>query len=144
MRTLIVGDVHGCAVELRRLVELARPDRVVLVGDLYAKGPDPAGVWRMVREGGWQAVLGNHDAKLVAIARGQRAPTQDSLLSIHQLVNEDPGWLDWLHSRPLFLDVEGFTVVHAGLHPSGLLIKTTRKMALTMRSWPLGEEGGPF
>ena len=42
--TLFVGDVHGCAAELSELIRIARPRRLILVGDLYTKGPDPAGV----------------------------------------------------------------------------------------------------
>jgi len=42
-RTIIVGDVHGCVDELRLLLRqcsYAKGDRVVLAGDLVAKGPD--------------------------------------------------------------------------------------------------------
>ena len=65
MRTLFVGDVHGCATELGRLLDLAEPTDVVLVGDLFLKGPDPVGVWRLIRERGLRSVLGNHDVKLL-------------------------------------------------------------------------------
>ena len=47
MRTLIIGDVHGCLDELLALLGRAGrtpDDRVVLVGDLVAKGPSSAGV----------------------------------------------------------------------------------------------------
>jgi len=40
---------------------------------------------------------------------------------------------------PLFVEIEGWTVVHAGLHPTGILAQTDRRMALTMRRWPLEE-----
>ena len=53
MRTIIIGDVHGCLDELLSLVRLARrdpDDRVVLVGDLVAKGPDSPGVVAWARE----------------------------------------------------------------------------------------------
>ncbi len=52
-RTLFVGDVHGCADELDKLLRKARPTRVVLLGDLFTKGPDPRGVWSLIRE--WDA-----------------------------------------------------------------------------------------
>jgi predicted phosphodiesterase len=68
-RTIIVGDVHGCADELRLLLRkcgYSKGDRVVLAGDLVAKGPDSQGVVQFARENGVLAVLGNHDAFALA------------------------------------------------------------------------------
>lgn len=153
MATLVVGDVHGCADELDRLVREVQPERVVLVGDLFTKGPDPAGVWAQIVEGGWTAVLGNHDERLLKIVDGLRPRDEEGAGTVAALNRSDPvagrdpsdqarfpalepGWLAWLRALPLFLEVEGFTVVHAGLHPSGALKATTRQMALCMRRWP--------
>ena len=69
MTTLVVGDVHGCADELRTLVNMVRPTAVALVGDLFTKGPDPVGVWRQVVLGGFSAAFGNHEARLVRFSR---------------------------------------------------------------------------
>lgn len=46
-RTAIVGDVHGMLAALRELIaqlQLAAGDRLIFVGDLVDKGPEPAGV----------------------------------------------------------------------------------------------------
>ncbi len=46
-RTVIVGDVHGCCAELKALlaeVGFEAGDRLVMVGDLVTRGPDPAGL----------------------------------------------------------------------------------------------------
>ncbi len=134
MRTLVVGDVHGCADELARLVATAAADRVVLVGDLYTKGPDPVGVWRQIRAGGFEAVLGNHDARVLD-AVGSRED-KGARKVVDALAAADPAAIPWLRRRPLFLDVAGFTVVHAGLHPSGDLARTERNQALNLRRWP--------
>ncbi len=116
---------------------------MVLVGDLFTKGPDPARVWRLIRDNGWRAVLGNHDDRLlVAIDKGK--PPKRALAScIDALNDEDPGWLPWVRALPLFLDVAGVTVVHAGLHPSGDLTRTTRDMALSMRWFPMEDGDAP-
>src|SRR5262245_43173753 len=79
-RTIVIGDVHGCSDELARL--LARTgagptDRVVLVGDLVAKGPDSQGVVQLARERGLLAVLGNHDAKVLDIGPRDPKPGKD-------------------------------------------------------------------
>lgn len=140
MTTLVVGDVHGCAAELRDLLDATGPDRVVLVGDLFTKGPDPAGVWATIRDHGLGSVLGNHDERLL---RG-RARDRDAARCAALLDRADPDWRPWLQDRPLFLDLGGWTVVHAGLHPSGDRASTTRKMALTLRRWPEERDTDPF
>jgi hypothetical protein len=136
MRTLIVGDVHGCAEELISLLRAARADRVVFVGDLYTKGPDPAGVWRAVRASGGASVLGNHDARLLDVLDGRRADDEAARRTVAQLDAEDRGWRDHLRALPLFLEVGPYTVVHAGLHPTGDLAQTPPRMAISMRRFP--------
>ncbi len=76
MATWVVGDIHGCADELARLVEhlgLARDDRLVSVGDLFHRGPDSVGVIGILRELRAQFVLGNHE--LAVLRRIGLAPT---------------------------------------------------------------------
>lgn len=140
MSVLVVGDVHGCAEELGELLRAASPAAVVLVGDLFTKGPDPVGVWGLIREHGARAVLGNHDDHLLNLR--DRPGETGAHRCLAALDAGAPGWEPWVRALPLFLDVAGFTVVHAGLHPSGDRAQTTRDMALTMRRWP--DEGGPF
>jgi hypothetical protein len=43
----------------------------------------------------------------------------------------------------LFVEAAGWTVVHAGLHPSGSLELTDRHMAMYMRRWPLEDPACP-
>ena len=66
MRTLIIGDVHGCSFELRKMISIVQPSKVILVGDLFTKGPDPKGVWDLIQKHKMKAVLGNHDVALLS------------------------------------------------------------------------------
>ncbi len=141
MRTLVVGDVHGCAEELGRLVRLAAPDELVLVGDLYTKGPDPAGVWSLIARHGGRAVRGNHDQRLLDAIAGDRLHDHSAHETISELDEAGPAWRAHLASTPLFLELDGWTVVHAGVHPAGGLEATTPAMAMAMRRWPEGERG---
>ena len=54
MRTIIIGDIHGCSGALRLLLAKIMPDeksdRLILLGDLFDRGPDSWGVFQMVRE----------------------------------------------------------------------------------------------
>ncbi len=84
MSTWLVGDIHGCAEELGRLLEKIRPgpgDRVVSLGDLYHRGPDPHGVRDLLAGLPCQVdvVLGNHERVLLRRARiaGRRADGSD-------------------------------------------------------------------
>lgn len=141
--TLIIGDVHGCVDELDALVASVRPEHVVLVGDLFTKGPDPVGVWDRVRDGGWQAVRGNHDQRLIDYVDGARPSDRTAKRCVRALRRSGTAWLDALRALPYTLQIEGWTVVHAGLHPSGALDRTTHDMMLSMRRWPLDDPDAP-
>src|SRR5260370_29453927 len=76
--TLFVGDVQGCATELRNLLDVAGFDpgghRLALCGDLINRGPDSAGVLDLARRLDALTVLGNHE---VALLEGKRTATLD-------------------------------------------------------------------
>lgn len=73
--TWVVGDIHGCADELARLIErvgLGASDRLISVGDLFHRGPDPVGVMELLRAHRARFVLGNHE--LAVLRRVGLAP----------------------------------------------------------------------
>lgn len=133
--TLVVGDVHGCSDELARLLALVDAQHVVLVGDLFTKGPDPTGVWDLIREADALAVLGNHDQRLLDVVDGTRQDARAEAC-VSKLDAHDPGWRNWVRALPLTRDVGDWTVVHAALHPSGDLGRTTHDVATRLRRWP--------
>ena len=140
--TLIVGDVHGCAEEFRQLVSLANAETVVLVGDLFTKGPDPVGVWRTIKETGARAVLGNHDLRLLkAVKKKSKDSHAVSVCAALDKTGEE--WRQWLSSCPLVLPLGQYVVVHAGIHPHLGVSGTTRAMATTMRHWPMYQSDAP-
>jgi predicted phosphodiesterase len=142
-QTIIIGDVHGCLAELDALlrkVRYTRGDRLVLVGDLVAKGPDSAGVVARARELGALAVRGNHDERVLSWFRAEReGRSLDRPLSRgHRLVcatleDEDVAWLEGL-PLSLRLPEHRVTVVHAGLRPGVALAKQDPTHLLNMRS----------
>jgi hypothetical protein len=122
-RTLFVGDVHGCAAELASLVERTGPTRVILVGDLFTRGPDPVGVWRLIQELGAEAVRGNQDQRVLEEwSRGQDLPEAA---------------FRWLEQTPWLLKSRDWVVVHAGVNPRDWR-ETRRKEALRLVHWPEG------
>ncbi|WP_338873247.1 metallophosphoesterase [Myxococcus stipitatus] len=147
MRTLFIGDVHGCAAELDALLDACgwRPgDRVVLVGDLVAKGPDSAGVVRRARERGMLAVRGNHDAHVLRWHHGQ-APEGKKLSKEHRQVLETLTPEDWayLEAQPLFRRFPELNVlaVHGGVVPGIPLEAQRAEELLNLRS--ITPEGAP-
>lgn len=126
MRTLIIGDVHGCAHELEAMLEQVQPTRCILVGDIFRKGPDPMGVWRLIQAWSIEAVFGNHEVALL----------QERLLYPNALIH-------WVESLPLWIDgqssvqgqIQSWRVIHAGVNPFNIE-ETTRVQAILLRRWP--------
>lgn len=131
----IIGDVHGCADELRELLarlgydeDGAHPDgrRVVFLGDLVDRGPKVSEAlsiaMHMVREHGALCVQGNHEAKVLRWLEGRKVKVAHGLeATIEQLEREDPLFRErvraFLESRPdhLRLANGALVVAHAGL-----------------------------
>ncbi|MCB9664487.1 MAG: metallophosphoesterase [Alphaproteobacteria bacterium] len=113
--TLFVGDVHGCADALDRLLDEVRPDRVILTGDLFTKGPDPRGVWELVQAWQAEAVLGNHDVRVLERWKAGRDLPKPAMR--------------WLAERPWRLEGPGWLAVHAAIEP-GSPHRTRRPVAV--------------
>src|SRR5207247_11318558 len=67
MRLAVVSDIHGNLPALEAVLadlEQARPDAVVLGGDLALGGPHPVEVVDRLRQLRWPSVLGNTDEAL--------------------------------------------------------------------------------
>jgi hypothetical protein len=119
-RTLIVGDVHGCREEVEALLAsvgfAAKSDRLVFVGDVVVRGPDPRGTLALARKHGATIVRGNHEQKLLAGRAGTTRLGPD-----HQRVADVLSEEDWrtINATPLWLDLpdHGARVVHAGMIP---------------------------
>lgn len=142
MRTIIVGDVHGCRSELEALLDrvaFGSGDRLVFVGDLVARGPDSLGVLDVVRRTGAIVVRGNHEQKLLdwrkartAWMRGEAA-AKPPIGRMHRDLARALRPVDWtlLETSPFYVDLpeHGARVVHAGLVP-GLAIEAQSPQTL--------------
>jgi serine/threonine protein phosphatase 1 len=124
MATWVVGDIHGCAHELGRLLaelELGEHDRIVALGDLFHRGPDPLGVVRLLSGVGARFVLGNHEhallARLAARSEGPGASPPAALTSAD--LRGDAG-------RPLCVEPERAGPLLEFLRgPAGYLVEST-------------------
>ncbi len=146
LRTLFIGDIHGCAREFEQLLSKLQfrksSDLLYLTGDAFTRGPDPAGVWTLIRDTGARMVLGNHDYRMPDRLRqhlsGTPVPTHwtDHLQTLEALAPVADSLIPWLESLPLWIDEPGFLLVHAGINPDKGLEGTSRDEFLTIRTWP--------
>ena len=129
MRTYAIGDLQGCVHEAQVLLnrideDAAGPCRIVFVGDLINRGPESLGALRRIHalavasEGRVEALLGNHDLHLLAVAAGVQAQSKSDTLAEILAAPDRDVLLDWLRRRPLALLQDGHLLVHAGVAPS--------------------------
>lgn len=142
----IIGDIHGCSQSLHRLLAVLGYSRsgcvfrhpwrkVAFLGDFIDRGPDQRGVLATVRpmidSGAAVSVMGNHEFN--AIAYFTEADEPGSFLREHSSKNygqhkafldafagtpEDyADVVDWLRTLPLWLELDGFRIVHACWDP---------------------------
>ncbi|MBQ6595410.1 MAG: serine/threonine protein phosphatase [Clostridia bacterium] len=133
MRSVIIGDIHGCSGALDALIRKIGPDeamdRLILLGDLFDRGPASWEVFRSVRDlearFGDRFVLlrGNHEdyllqKKLPFFLRltWERVGRQATVNSFREHDEKMESAIPWMeaHCR-LFFKGEDFQCVHAGL-----------------------------
>jgi hypothetical protein len=142
----IVGDIHGHADPLRRLLDkleyrkiegvFQHPKRtMIFVGDFIDRGPEQREVLNIARGmcefGSAKAVLGNHEFNAIGWAtRDQQGEflRSHSVKNAHQhleFLNQIEGdsvdhrdAISWFKTLPVWLELPGFRVVHACWHES--------------------------
>lgn len=131
MRTIIIGDIHGCFDELSELLDrvaLASSDRVICVGDLIVKGSRNREVLDLfIHDERFSSVLGNHDRALrdhFQVAGKSLTEEQQTCLAELKKVDEQR-YADYLGSLPLFIDLDLHAIIHAGLRPGRELAEQT-------------------
>jgi hypothetical protein len=121
-RTIIVGDVHGCARELDALLDkvaFANGDRLVFVGDVLSRGPDSLGVLDVVRRSGAVLVRGNHEQRLLDWLDRMDDP---AISRMHRTLARMLRPIDWslIATSKIWVDFpeHDLRVVHAGVDPT--------------------------
>lgn len=122
----VIGDVHGCAGALERLVEqLPRRDRLVFCGDVVNRGPHIAETmelaWELVSSGRAVWLKGNHEADLLqALQQGNdsTSPKLAGNATYRQLgALRCRAWMERLAQLPEVYWGEGWAATHAGFDP---------------------------
>ncbi len=120
---LLIGDLQGCLGAFERLLALwdfsPSRHRLTVLGDLVNRGPESAATLRrlMAMADSAQALLGNHDLHLLAVAHGVRPAHRSDTLNDVLQAPDCAALLDWLRQRPLAVETDGWLCVHAGVPP---------------------------
>jgi Calcineurin-like phosphoesterase len=139
----IIGDIHGHADELERLLQklgykrnfgvYSHPQKrkAVFVGDFIDRGPKIRETLQMVRamieSGNALAVMGNHEFNAISyhtpntekggfFREHNHKEKEQHKETLNQFKNYDSEWadfLEWFKTLPLFLAFDQFRVVHA-------------------------------
>jgi diadenosine tetraphosphatase ApaH/serine/threonine PP2A family protein phosphatase len=148
--TYIIGDVHGCYEELCELLSSIGPtadDRVIFVGDLVVRGPDSASVARLAMNGtipNQTVILGNNEAKLRPTLGGDPTYATPAVLrTLEQLRSAGilAEALDYFDALPLYLDLDAYAIVHAGVRPGRPLAEQSRGDLLRIKTLDGTPEG---
>jgi len=133
-RTFVIGDIHGCAATLRRLVdESLRPaphDRIYLLGDMIDRGPDSKGVLDYIfelraRGLAVDGVRGNHEDMCLHAGEDHYYlslwSANGGLATLESFQADGPGdiphlYREFLASLPHYIMLADFIIVHAGLN----------------------------
>jgi diadenosine tetraphosphatase ApaH/serine/threonine PP2A family protein phosphatase len=151
-RTIVVGDIHGCFDELKDLLDLlqlARRDRVIAVGDLIVKGEKNREVLDLfIDDKRFFSVIGNHDRAIRQFWRGEPIRlTKQQKKACEELEFGRGRYSAYLRSLPYMIDLSSHLVVHAGVRPG---VPLDRQMAAdltelrTMGANPAKRKGVPW
>lgn len=137
MRTLFIGDVHGCydeLIELTKKIDLQHEDHLYFVGDLINKWPKSLEVVNFVknRPNTW-SVIGNHEyflmhsdeeiEKIFAKIPDMSPQRIDWIKKSREISRsnreelEKTGNLQWVLALPTFIEKDDFILVHGWVHP---------------------------
>ena len=132
MRNIIIGDIHGCSKAFHALlnkVKIVGDDRLILLGDLFDRGPDSFEVFRTVRQlagtmdEDFVLLRGNHEdyllsPKLTLMQRfvWERVGRGTTVASFKAHGDRMENAIPWLEQNcRMYYQGDGFQCVHAGI-----------------------------
>ncbi|MBM3128517.1 MAG: hypothetical protein FJ009_07810 [Chloroflexi bacterium] len=133
MQRLIVGDIHGCWIELQELLDkagLSDGDEIIAIGDFVDRGPDSPRVLDFFRtQPNARAIQGNHERKHVRSSRGEVKAALSQRITRQQLGDAYSNALVFFESLLLYLEFPEANIVHGYWEP-GLPITEQRETVL--------------
>jgi bis(5'-nucleosyl)-tetraphosphatase (symmetrical) len=119
----VIGDVQGCFDTLNALLKKINfnedRDRLYFLGDAVNRGNKSLETLRFIYslKDNANMVLGNHDFHLLVCALTSRKPNKRDTFSDILNSRDKSSLLDYLLTRPLFIEYKDALFVHAGVPP---------------------------
>lgn len=134
VKTIVVGDIHGCLDEFKELLRICdynhETDRLILAGDLVDRGPKSAGVVQFALELQAELVIGNHEDKYIRYMRNEEKKQHvgrkhyKNPINLNQEKREvysslSPEMLEYIANGKYVIPLWEYNaiVVHAGVKP---------------------------
>lgn len=134
MGLIAIGDIHGCANTLNKLLErlvLIKDDHLVFMGDYIDRGPFSKGVINhlieLQNEYKCTFLRGNHETLMLDYLDGGEfniwrvnggLATLNSYVSNNKQIEIPDIHIDFIRSTVSYFETEDFFFVHAGLKPN--------------------------
>ncbi len=128
MRTIVVGDIHGCYRELLELlaaVKITDADRLISLGDIVDRGADSVRVYDFLK---------NRPNTIVLMGNHERKHLKQTLSYAQEIVKLQFGdryseFIDWVAKLPYYYETEAAICVHAAIEP-GIAIELQKAEVL--------------
>lgn len=151
MKTIVIGDVHGCYKELKEMIEMLEEsgeykkgiDKLVFLGDYIDRGSDSRLVIEFIRnlQKNYDYVIalkGNHEDMLLNYLYEDDASwtwngyeaTMNSYRGFDKQFKSD---VQWMRALPLYHEDENFVYVHAGIDVYKPMKKQNKNTLLWVR-----------
>lgn len=151
MKTIVIGDTHGCYNELKALyatlrkngVYNKRKDRLIFLGDYIDRGSDSRKVVGFIKNlqkhnKNVIALMGNHEDMFLNYLKGVddswtwngSNATIESYKGYVKHFNND---IEWMKSLPLYYEDEHFIYVHAGIDVNKPMAEQSKHTLLWVR-----------
>jgi serine/threonine protein phosphatase 1 len=121
LQTLIIGDIHGCFVEMQELLAaagLSDGDTILATGDIVDRGPETPEVLRFfATQPNARSVAGNHERKHIRSFAHEIRPALSQVITKEQIGESYPTWVAFMASFPVYIDLPEALLVHAYFEP---------------------------
>ncbi len=128
MRTIVVGDIHGCYAELLQLLasfELTPDDCLISLGDIVDRGVDSVKVYNFLKNRpNTIVIMGNHERKHLR----QTLSYSQEIVKL-QFGDRYTEFLEWVSHRPYYHETDQAILVHAAVE-DGIPIEEQREEVL--------------
>ena len=122
MRTIIISDIHSCAIELKELLAKTEykkgEDFLLFIGDMIGKGPLPLETYLIYKSSGAVCIMGNAELAFLKNHKNPEyfkeyiEPTKKAMGKYYQYFLQDAIFF------PHFYETKDYLAVHAGLSPN--------------------------